>query len=292
MKKLPSRYALLALIALVLGVGLIAAAPAQATIQYFNIPDVTIYNTLIDPYNPEIPSGTGWDLTINNTAFFHLDLFGIDSYDIPISETDTITVSNGRAAGMTPLISGCETHGRNVTEGVSDLSYPIPEIYRLAANAPINSSTFSPTPPLAIEDFGFPLGGFAGRVYADLGLGFLNPTIRIGDWKPAVFQTQTQIVKGYVGFEIPDVNGGYHYGWIQVEVGPVSTFGSSNKDIQYLKIYDFAYEDVADAEILAGATSGGDPGTPGTLVPIPASVLLLGSGLMGLGLLGWRRKKS
>jgi hypothetical protein len=27
-------------------------------------------------------------------------------------------------------------------------------------------------------------------------------------------------------------------------------------------------------------------------VPLPASVLLLGSGLMGLGLLGWRRQRS
>ena len=60
MKKLSSRYALLALVALVLGVGLIAANPAQASIQYFDIPDVTIYNTIIDPYNPVIPSGTGW----------------------------------------------------------------------------------------------------------------------------------------------------------------------------------------------------------------------------------------
>lgn len=30
----------------------------------------------------------------------------------------------------------------------------------------------------------------------------------------------------------------------------------------------------------------------GVLVPIPASVMLLGSGLLGLGLLGWRRKRS
>ena len=55
-----------------------------------------------------------------------------------------------------------------------------------------------------------------------------------------------------------------------------------------------------DADILqaiwnpAAAVDGGpiESSAAGTLamIPIPASVLLLGSGLLGLGLIGWRRR--
>jgi hypothetical protein len=49
-----------------------------------------------------------------------------------------------------------------------------------------------------------------------------------------------------------------------------------------------------------GLETGADPGqypiqyiaVPDTVVPIPPTALLLGSGLLGLGVLGWRRKRS
>ena len=60
-------------------------------------------------------------------------------------------------------------------------------------------------------------------------------------------------------------------------------YNVSAKTITDLTIYGWAYEDVAGATILAGQTTGG-------VVPLPPSILLLGSGLMGLGLFGWRRR--
>jgi hypothetical protein len=57
-------------------------------------------------------------------------------------------------------------------------------------------------------------------------------------------------------------------------------YNTSTDTIVSLTLFGYAYETDAGVPITAGA------------VPIPGSILLLGSGLMGLGLLGWRRKKS
>jgi hypothetical protein len=152
MKTLSRKYALLTLLVLALGVGLIAAAPAQASIVYSGAINYTVYNTIIDPENPVIPPGTGWDLTVNGYSYYHIDLFGINTYTYTDGST-TLSINNARAGGMTPLIPGCETYGRNVTEGISGIyTLDVPEMYRLAINTPISAtmgtSGFTPTPPL------------------------------------------------------------------------------------------------------------------------------------------------
>ena len=74
--------------------------------------------------------------------------------------------------------------------------------------------------------------------------------------------------RGFVGFSFPDAANPSqsHYAWAQLEM----PFDGAN-----LTIYDWAYNDVADAPIKAGQ------------VPLPGSLLLLASGAFGL--LGYRR---
>jgi hypothetical protein len=65
------------------------------------------------------------------------------------------------------------------------------------------------------------------------------------------------------------ISGNTHYGWIQVQVPA---------DVTYATITGYAYEDVADAQITAGA------------IPEPGSLALLAIGAAGLA--AWRKKRN
>ena len=289
MKTLSRRYALLALVTLALGVGLIAAAPAQALVQYNDITDVTlnpIAVTFDTSGNPILPA-PGYDLKIGGVSEFRIDLLSLTGYTYtdPSSQVSA-TINNARAGGVTGVASGANVLGHDQAESltlyifgtpVQTVNLTVPETNKLIKDAPINSSTFTTATPIS----GFPLSGSAmrGDVTA---LVFATGSFKYGGWvNPSSPNT---LINGYVGFEFPDSidPAKLHYGWVYMGIGPNGT--GSNNDIQKLYIYSYAYENVAGAPILAGQTTGG------AVVPLPASVFLLGSGLMGLGLLGWRRK--
>ena len=72
----------------------------------------------------------------------------------------------------------------------------------------------------------------------------------------------------YLGVRF-DIGGNTHYGWIQVQVPA---------DVTFATITGYAYEDVADAQITAGA------------IPEPGSLALLAIGAAGLA--AWRKKRN
>jgi hypothetical protein len=284
MKKLSSKYALLVFLALVLGVGLLAAAPAQALVVHVDFPDITINTANVDPDNFVLPD-PGAVINPMGVDHFRIDLLGIIEYELPGSLTGLsvdLRIQNGRAGGMTPLDSG-EVFGYNAPATVTVLGTEytllegVPYVNYLAQDAPIGPDNFTVMEPFELEGFQLPVGGFAARTNVDVWIevpfigGYWQDigNLSFGDW-----YDPDNAVEGYVGFRFPGDS--THYGWVHLTVGP---------DAGYLVVHDFAYEDFPGAEILAGQTTGG-------VVPIPGSILLLGSGLMGLGLLGWRRKKS
>lgn len=108
-------------------------------------------------------------------------------------------------------------------------------------------------------------------------------TVTLGDDEglldfPVGYETVNIFVDGNVKIEYDEVGGNEPEDWVEVYVIDVTSEMVDKKLI--LTVQQGAGDFYYYGSILEG-----------TAIPLPSSMLLLGSGLLGLGLLGWRRKR-
>jgi hypothetical protein len=292
MKTPSSKYVFLALVTLALG---IAAAPAQASIVYqavnqtFNAASLVITDINNVPPVPPVYElnpfgGTTPEFRVDavNTSGQNLLGFnGLNIYGAATGLTNNVDGQGNYAVGtytsqhviFGDTIAGVLSNQLGQTIP-AELDVDIPIISRLSSGTSINGTSLLNRDTFLKQLLGIDLGGFAARGQVQTGLlglfGFPNQT-----FGPYGQFLDGQV--GYAGFQFQEGTNDFYNGWIQLKVN------FSSNLVNTVTIYDWAYENVAGAPILAGQTTGG-------AVPLPPSVLLLGSGLMGLGLFGWRRK--
>ena len=326
MKKLSSKHALIVLVALVLGVCLIAANSAQAEI---------VYTSVGDTYAATDFTASAVDIFLNpDTITFPAPVYEINPYggdaEFRIDAINFLVTRPRLFQSPAPVVYGQATGLTNiypdrvVDPGDPNADPPVPPTtipyanyavgYYIPATVDIGSLADLLDPPLPSSEIEVEIPVIQKLAFGtEIGMNsnFLNNTespikdllgVDIGGFSAElqIVETHVNLIvvsidlteqylglygefinsRGYTGFQFEDDEGGIHYGWLDIALAYAAG------EIQNLTIYGWAYEEVAGASILAGQTTGG------AVVPIPATVLLLGSGLMGLGLLGWRRKKS
>lgn len=239
---------------LALGMGLTATIPAGASI--IHVPGTHV-----------ITNGSPFNLTLN----------GLDRLQINVSSGSASFAGNTigyQASGISNLIS--DNNSVNVPLGhyetiatlpiLGNINAPVMDNLDAGTTIGIGSLTSLPPYTIPLINITANISGFAGNISIKP---FFGNTTIYGPYGEFVNTW------GYAGFQFQDTDG-IHYGWVH----GIANYNTSTNTIINVTIDGYAYETVACRSILAGA------------VPIPGSILLLGSGLFGLGLLGWRRKKS